>query len=202
MRGFRRARVPPPPARVDADIRRTKTPASRTNGGRPARRARSARCAGRPGARRSSLLRGESLDLLARESGQPAGRIAAWREEFLAGREGLKARPAEPTIARSPTPSARSASRRWRSTSCGRSWRRRGTLSRRGARSERAAARTGQGGLSGGRRFPVGGAGAAPPPSRSSTSAPAASRSRSRSPPSREENRLKPDALAADIEPN
>jgi len=41
------------------------------------------------------LLRGESLDLLARESGQPAGRISGWREEFLAGgREGLKARPA------------------------------------------------------------------------------------------------------------
>jgi len=41
------------------------------------------------------LLRGESLDLLARESGQPAGRIAGWREEFLVGgREGLKARPA------------------------------------------------------------------------------------------------------------
>jgi len=40
------------------------------------------------------LLRGESLDLLARETGQPAGRIAQWREEFLAaGREGLKARP-------------------------------------------------------------------------------------------------------------
>jgi len=40
------------------------------------------------------LLRGESLDLLARESGQPAGRIAGWREEFLAaGREGLKSRP-------------------------------------------------------------------------------------------------------------
>jgi hypothetical protein len=39
-------------------------------------------------------LRGESLDLLARESAQPAGRISAWREEFLAaGREGLKARP-------------------------------------------------------------------------------------------------------------
>ena len=39
------------------------------------------------------LLRGESLDLLARESGQPAGRISAWRDEFLAaGREGLKAR--------------------------------------------------------------------------------------------------------------
>ena len=27
------------------------------------------------------LLRGESLDLLARETGQPAGRIADWREE-------------------------------------------------------------------------------------------------------------------------
>ena len=41
------------------------------------------------------LLRGESLDLLAREAGQPAGRIVAWREEFLAaGREGLKSRPA------------------------------------------------------------------------------------------------------------
>ena len=41
------------------------------------------------------LLRGEGLDALARETGQPAGRIAAWREEFLAaGREGLKARPA------------------------------------------------------------------------------------------------------------
>ena len=41
------------------------------------------------------LLRGKSLDLLARETGQPAGRIAGWREEFLeAGREGLKSRPA------------------------------------------------------------------------------------------------------------
>ena len=41
------------------------------------------------------MLRGEALGLLARESGQPAGRIAGWREEFLAaGREGLKARPA------------------------------------------------------------------------------------------------------------
>ena len=41
------------------------------------------------------LLRGESLDLLARETSQPAGAISAWREEFLAaGREGLKARPA------------------------------------------------------------------------------------------------------------
>lgn len=40
------------------------------------------------------LLRGESLDLLARETGQPAGRIASWREGFLAaGRGGLKSRP-------------------------------------------------------------------------------------------------------------
>ena len=40
------------------------------------------------------LWRGGSLDLLARETGQPAGRIAGWREEFLeAGREGLKSRP-------------------------------------------------------------------------------------------------------------
>src|SRR5665213_2897256 len=58
-----------------------------------------ARCSVRWSARRKEgvvmrLLRGESLDLLARESGQPAGRIASWREEFLAaGREGLKARP-------------------------------------------------------------------------------------------------------------
>lgn len=43
------------------------------------------------------LLRGESLDLLARESGQPAGRISRWREDFLAsGREGLKTRPTAP----------------------------------------------------------------------------------------------------------
>jgi hypothetical protein len=41
------------------------------------------------------LLRGEGLGALARETGQAAGKIAAWREEFLAGgREGLKARPA------------------------------------------------------------------------------------------------------------
>ncbi|MGH2994535.1 MAG: helix-turn-helix domain-containing protein [Solirubrobacterales bacterium] len=40
------------------------------------------------------LLRGESLDALAREVGQPAGAISRWREEFLAaGREGLKSRP-------------------------------------------------------------------------------------------------------------
>jgi hypothetical protein len=41
------------------------------------------------------LLRGEGLDALARETGQAAGMISRWREEFLAaGREGLKSRPA------------------------------------------------------------------------------------------------------------
>lgn len=40
------------------------------------------------------LLRGEGLDALARESGQAAGTLSAWREDFLAaGREGLKSRP-------------------------------------------------------------------------------------------------------------
>ena len=40
------------------------------------------------------LLRGESLDELARETGQAAGSISSWREEFLAaGHEGLKSRP-------------------------------------------------------------------------------------------------------------
>jgi hypothetical protein len=88
--------------------------------------AASARCAGRRAARGGvlRLLRGESLDALARDLRQPAGRIAAWREEFLAaGREGLKAGagggpPAERGAAQ------RSASCRWRSTSCGRSTKR------------------------------------------------------------------------------
>src|SRR3954453_23164219 len=40
------------------------------------------------------LFRGESLDALARETGQAAGTISAWREAFLeAGQEGLKNRP-------------------------------------------------------------------------------------------------------------
>ena len=40
------------------------------------------------------LLRGEGLDALARETGQAAGTISAWREDFLvAGQEGLKSRP-------------------------------------------------------------------------------------------------------------
>src|SRR5215217_4731348 len=39
------------------------------------------------------LLRGESLDALARECRVAAGTISGWREEFLAaGREGLKSR--------------------------------------------------------------------------------------------------------------
>ena len=41
------------------------------------------------------LLRGEGLDALARETGQAAGTIAGWREDFVqAGHEGLKTRPA------------------------------------------------------------------------------------------------------------
>ena len=41
------------------------------------------------------LLRGEGLDALARETGQAAGAISRWREDFLAAaREGLKTRPA------------------------------------------------------------------------------------------------------------
>jgi hypothetical protein len=40
------------------------------------------------------LLRGEGLDALARETGQAAGTISRWREDFLAaGCEGLKSRP-------------------------------------------------------------------------------------------------------------
>ena len=40
------------------------------------------------------LLRGESLDALARETGQAAATISGGREDFLAaGREGLKSRP-------------------------------------------------------------------------------------------------------------
>src|SRR4051812_41825085 len=40
------------------------------------------------------LLRGESLDGLARETGQAAGTISGWREAFLeGGQERLKSRP-------------------------------------------------------------------------------------------------------------
>src|SRR5512144_3327933 len=57
------------------------------------------------------LLRGESLDALARETGQAAGTISSWREEFLvAGREGLSHGRARSRSASSRTHSARSAS--------------------------------------------------------------------------------------------
>jgi len=40
------------------------------------------------------LLRGEALDLLSRELGIPAARIATWREAFLdAGQEAMKKPP-------------------------------------------------------------------------------------------------------------
>ena len=40
------------------------------------------------------LLRGEALDLLSRELGLPAARLATWREAFLtAGQEALKKQP-------------------------------------------------------------------------------------------------------------
>jgi len=43
------------------------------------------------------LLRGEDIDTLARELRVEAHRLAAWRDEFIAGgQEGLKARPTEP----------------------------------------------------------------------------------------------------------
>jgi predicted RNase H-like nuclease (RuvC/YqgF family) len=42
------------------------------------------------------LLRGEVLDLLSRELGIPAARLATWREAFLAaGQEALKKQPLE-----------------------------------------------------------------------------------------------------------
>jgi hypothetical protein len=65
---------------------------------------RSGAPAGRPEVRWSArrkeevvlrLLRGETLDALARETGQAAGTISSLREEFLqGGQEGLKSRPA------------------------------------------------------------------------------------------------------------
>jgi hypothetical protein len=40
------------------------------------------------------LLRGEALDLVSRELGVPAARLAAWREAFLdAGQDALKKQP-------------------------------------------------------------------------------------------------------------
>jgi hypothetical protein len=44
------------------------------------------------------LLRGEDLDVVARELRVEAHRLAAWRDEFMAGgAEALKARPVDPT---------------------------------------------------------------------------------------------------------
>ena len=46
------------------------------------------------------LLRGESLDELSRETGQPASKLSEWREAFLAGGEhGLKSRGDDPDTA-------------------------------------------------------------------------------------------------------
>ena len=45
------------------------------------------------------LLRGESLDALARETGQPASRLSEWRDLFLAGGEkAMKGRADDPAI--------------------------------------------------------------------------------------------------------
>lgn len=49
------------------------------------------------GRRRGAAVRGESLDELSRELRVEAHRLAAWRDEFLAGGvEGLKAQPLAP----------------------------------------------------------------------------------------------------------
>ncbi len=46
------------------------------------------------------LLRGESLDALSRETGQPATVLSAWREEFLeGGLAALKQRTEDPKVA-------------------------------------------------------------------------------------------------------
>jgi transposase-like protein len=46
------------------------------------------------------LLRGESLDSLSRETGQPASVLARWREEFLeGGMAALKQRTNDPKVA-------------------------------------------------------------------------------------------------------
>lgn len=45
------------------------------------------------------LLKGESLDALSRETGQPAASLSAWRDEFLeAGQAGLKRRRDDPKV--------------------------------------------------------------------------------------------------------
>lgn len=45
------------------------------------------------------LLKGESLDALSRETGQPTATLSSWRDEFLeAGLAGLKRRSQDPKI--------------------------------------------------------------------------------------------------------
>jgi transposase-like protein len=59
------------------------------------------------------LLRGEPLEVLSRELGVEAHRLAAWRDDFLeGGKEALKAsgRTGHPTTEHSGRPSARSGS--------------------------------------------------------------------------------------------
>src|SRR6188472_716201 len=73
----------------EAERSRSGAPDGRPEGGREVRWS-----ARRKGEVVLRLLRGASLDALARETGQAAGTISGWREEFLArGREGLKSRP-------------------------------------------------------------------------------------------------------------
>jgi len=46
------------------------------------------------------LLRGESLDALSRETGQPAAVLSGWRDEFLeGGAAALKRRTTDPKVA-------------------------------------------------------------------------------------------------------
>ena len=47
------------------------------------------------------LLRGESLDILSRETRQPVGTLSKWREEFLeGGLAALKSRTRDPKVAK------------------------------------------------------------------------------------------------------
>ena len=121
------------------------------------------------------LLRGEGLDALARETGQAAGTISAWREEFLAaGREGLKSRPRAgrgPAAGRGaaqdrravdgPRHPAGAATRRWT-----------GALGRRGAERRETAGGPAGPGVPGRGGLQVGGVRAAPPTQRLGAQAP------------------------------
>jgi hypothetical protein len=124
------------------------------------------------------LLRGEGLDALARETGQAAGTISVWREDFLAaGREGLKSRPRPVEDRQLADASARSASWRSTTTSCA-AWSRRwaATLGRRGAERRRTAGGPAGARLSRRRGVQVGGVRAAPPTQPSEPTGPGARR--------------------------